>query len=164
MFRKLVLFPSSGGKIRARDPTPLGPLPDLVFRTRPYTHNIYHTPREPEERTEKGRLGYSLDNQTIEARFSAEAWQFPVVKNAQNGCEAHPTIFSTGTCKFSSKGKTTGTWSSPPSSAESKHECPMPLLPNTPSCRGQETLYVTIYASYNFDTRGLGPKTSAHGV
>jgi len=81
MFRKLVLFPSSDGKITARDPTPLGPLPDLVSRTRPYTHNIYHTPRQPEKRTEKGRLGYRMDNQIIEARFLAEARQFSVVKN-----------------------------------------------------------------------------------
>lgn len=81
MFLKLVLFPSSDGKITARDPIPFGPLPDLVSRTGPYTHNIYHTTRQPEERRQKGRLGYRLDKQRIEDRFSAEARQFSVVKN-----------------------------------------------------------------------------------
>jgi len=39
------------------------------------------------------------------------------------------------------------------------------LLPNTPSCRVQQTLCVIICVSYyNSDTRGFGPKTSAHGV
>jgi hypothetical protein len=59
----------------------MGPLPDLVSETRPYTHNIYNTLRQPEGRREKGRLGYRLDNQRIEARFSAKARQFSVIKN-----------------------------------------------------------------------------------
>jgi hypothetical protein len=79
---EISLFPSSGGKIKARDPKPLRPVPDLVSNSGPFTHTIHHTPQQLEERRQKGRLGYRLDNQGIEARFSAEARQFSVLKNA----------------------------------------------------------------------------------
>jgi hypothetical protein len=63
MFRKIVLFPTSGGKIRARDPTPLGPLPDLVSKTGPHTEHIPYTKTvgkvhgERESKLQAGKLG-----------------------------------------------------------------------------------------------------------
>jgi hypothetical protein len=46
-----------------------------------------------------------LDNQRIEARLSAKARDFPVLKNVQTGCGANPTFFSAGTGELFPKGK-----------------------------------------------------------